>query len=391
VATSLEGGARPVILVVDDEAANRALVHAYLTPACEVHEAVDGVRALEVLERRSVDLVLLDVMMPRMNGFDVCRRIKEQSRGSYLPVILLTALGQQDDRNLGLQADADDFLTKPVDRQELLLRVRLFVRLRQQDARIHRQVAALEQRDRMITAQLAELRSLDSLKDELVSLMVHDLRNPLGGIMGVLESLEGSVEDPELRRDTHMALEASDRLRETLEDILQVRMLESGNIRLHREVIEAETLVGDAIASVWGAARARGVEISRVVDTPHPQIAGDRKLVRRAIENLLTNALKYSPAGGVVLAAIHSGNGDIEFEVADRGVGIPDSVKNELFQKFGSVEIARGEGRRGIGLGLYLVKLVAAAHGGRAVVRDREGGGTTFGIFLPNQAPSPAS
>jgi two-component system sensor histidine kinase/response regulator len=391
VATSLEAGARPVILVVDDEAANRALVQAYLTPACEVHEAVDGVTALEVLERRSIDLVLLDVMMPRMNGFDVCRRIKQQSRDSYLPVILLTALGQQEDRNLGLQADADDFLTKPVDRQELLLRVRLFVRLRQQDARIHRQVAALEHRDHVITAQLAELRSLDSLKDELVSLMVHDLRNPLGGIMGVLESLESSVHDPELRKDAHMALEASDRLRETLEDILQVRMLESGTIRLHREVIEAETLVGDAIASVWGAARARSVEISRVVDIPNPQIAGDRKLVRRAIENLLTNALKYSPAGGVVLAAIHGGNGNIEIEVADRGVGIPDAVKNELFQKFGSVEVAQGEARRGIGLGLYLVKLVAAAHGGRAVVRDREGGGTIFGIFLPKQDQPPVS
>lgn len=376
---------RPAILIVDDEPANRALMRAYLEGAYEVYEADDGPAALAIAERQTIDLVLLDVMMPGMSGFDVCRRIKDRAVTSYLPVIMLTALGEQADRNFGLQAQADDFLTKPVDRQELMLRVRLFIRLRQQELHIRRQVGALELRDAQINAQLTELRGLDALKDELVALMVHDLRNPLGGIVGVLDTLERSVSDPDLRQDAQMALQASDRLRETLEEILQVRMLEAGNVRLHREVVEAEALMGDAIASVWGVARARRVEITRVVVGPRAQIAADRKLMRRAVENLLTNALKYSPFGGVVVAAIHRSNGDVEIQVADRGVGIPDAVKAELFQKFGSVELAHGEARRGIGLGLYLVKLVAAAHGGRAVVRDREGGGTTFGILLPQQ------
>jgi signal transduction histidine kinase len=323
-------------------------------------------------------------MMPRVNGFDVCRRIKS-ARGDqpYLPVILLTALGQQEDRNTGLEAGADEFLTKPVNRQELLLRVRMFLRIRAQESRIRQQIAALEQRDAVIRHQIEELRALDSLKDDLVSLMVHDLRNPLGGIVGFLDTFERHVADPELREDAHIALEASDRLRETLDDILQVRLLESGTVRLHREVVETAALVAEAIGSVHGAARARHVEISRENDALDPHILADRKLVRRAIENLLTNALKYSPAGGVILAAIHQDNGDIEIEISDRGTGIPDDVKSQLFQKFGSVEAARGERRRGIGLGLYLVKLVAAAHGGRAVVRDREGGGTVFGLHLP--------
>jgi len=381
--------AKPVILIVDDEPANRALMRAYLTSTYTLYEAPDGVTALAVMEREMVDLVLLDVMMPHLDGYDVCRRIKERAGGSYLPVILLTALGEQDDRNLGLQAGADDFLTKPVDKQELLLRIRLFIKLRQQEHRIRRQMMALEQRDHMITNQLAELRALDAFKDELVALMVHDLRNPLSGIMGVLDAVEGSIADPALRLDAQMALQASDRLRETLDDILQVRLLESGNIRLHREVIDAETLITDAIASVWGAARARSVEIARTVDASAARITADRKLVRRAIENLLTNALKYSPAGGVVMAAVHRTDADVEIAIADRGAGIPDTVKTELFRKFGSVELAQGEARRGIGLGLYLVKLVAAAHGGRAIVRDREGGGTTFGILLPAQNQPP--
>jgi len=386
----VEDDEKPVILVVDDEPANRALIRAYLDPTYALHEAPDGLTALALMEREVVDLVLLDVMMPHLSGYEVCRRIKAQTGNAYLPVILLTALGEQDDRNLGLQAGADDFLTKPVDRQELLLRVRLFIKLRQQEHRIRRQVMALEQRDHLITTQLAELRALDGFKDELVTLMVHDLRNPLSGIMGVLDAVEGSIADPGLRHDTQMALQASDRLRETLDDILQVRMLESGTMRLHREVIDAETLVTDAIASVWGAARARSVEISRIVDAAGARIIADRKLLRRAIENLLTNALKYSPAGGVVMAAVHRTDADVEIAIADRGAGIPDTVKTELFRKFGSVELAQGEARRGIGLGLYLVKLVAAAHGGRAIVRDREGGGTTFGILLPKEDRPPA-
>jgi signal transduction histidine kinase len=382
-AVTVSDSPRPVILIVDDELANRALIRAYLGGTYEVVEAPDGPTALTLLKQKQVDLVLLDVMMPHMNGYDVCRRIKVTMREPYLPVVLLTALGQQDHRNTGLQAGADDFLTKPVDRQELLLRLRMFVKLRAQDAQIHQQVAALEERDRIIKQQLQELRALDNLKDELVGLMVHDLRNPLSGIVGFLDGLEHNAADPEVREDAHLALEASDHLRETLDDMLQVRLLENGTVRLYRELVGADTLVNEAIGSVLGAARARHVEISRVLDGEDWHIDADRKLVRRAIENLLTNALKYSPSGGVVLAGVRTSGTGIEIEIADRGTGIPDDVKSQLFQKFGSVEAARGGRRRGIGLGLYLVKLVATAHGGRAVVRDREGGGTIFGLCLP--------
>src|SRR5918911_5488493 len=129
---------RPAALVVDDEPINRALLKGSLSALCEVVEAGSGPDAIDVLARRPVDLVLLDVMMPRMNGYDVCRRIKDETR-EYLPVILVTALGEQDDRNRGLEAGADDFLTKPVDRRELVLRVRAFLRIRRQEKQIRQQ------------------------------------------------------------------------------------------------------------------------------------------------------------------------------------------------------------------------------------------------------------
>jgi signal transduction histidine kinase len=373
---------RSRVLIVDDNVSNRLLLRAHLENEHEVLEAADGPSALSLVERTPVDLVLLDVMMPGMNGMEVCRRLKE-NRVEYLPVLLLTALGERDDRLAGLESGADDFLSKPVDRQELLLRVRTFLRLRDQDQRIRQQLKDLGERDETIQLQLDQLRAVDAMKDDLVSLLVHDLRNPLAGIMGFLGMLAEDVTDQDLRSQADMALEASSRLREILEDILSVRMLESGNIVLRREWVEARRLVSDAIGSVSGAARARQVEISAVIDRSDIAIQADRKLVRRAIENLLSNAVKYSPSGSVVRVAVRPSGDEVQIEVADRGQGIPNNLKEQLFQKFGSVESARGEARRGVGLGLYLVKLVATAHGGRTLVRDRRGGGTAVGLLVP--------
>jgi two-component system sensor histidine kinase/response regulator len=375
---------RSTILIVDDQPANRALMRAYLDGSYDLQEAVDGPQALEILAHTPIDLVLLDVMMPTMSGIEVCSLIKNRSGdGPYQPVILLTALGSQEDRNRGLQAGADDFLTKPVDRHELLLRVKTFVKLRQQDKRIRRQLGELEDKDQLIRHQLDELRGLDALKDDLVSMMVHDLKNPLSGIVGFLDVVQSSVRDRELNEDASMALQASERLRDILDDILRVRMLESGAVRLHRELVAVDALVRDAVSSLSGAAKARQVEIAFGMGTAGLNLAADRKLVLRAVENLLSNALKYSPTGAVVETAVHENEGGVAIEVADRGAGIPDDLKRRLFEKFGSLEVVRGQARRGIGLGLYLVRLVVTAHGGRATVRDREGGGTTFALLFP--------
>lgn len=374
--------ARAAILVVDDEPANRRLLRACLQQAYDFYEGDGASAALEILERTRIDLVLLDVRMPGMGGLELCREIKRKQE-RYLPVILVTGLGAQADRNAGLQAGADDFLTKPFDRHELLLRVRTFVKLREQDQRIHRQLEELSSKERLIRRQMQELEELSAMKDDLVSLLVHDLRNPLTGIAGFLDVLAEETADPVLRGEVLAALEASGRIRETLDDLLFVRMLETSTFTLHRERVPAATIVEDAIASVRGAARARHVEISSLTENSELMLNVDRKLVRRALENLLTNALKYTPEGSVVRAATRLSGSDVEIEVGDRGRGIPESFKPQVFRKFASLEAARGESRRGVGLGLYFVNLVATAHGGRVSVRDRRSGGAAFGLYLP--------
>jgi signal transduction histidine kinase len=360
-----------VILVVDDEQRNRALMQALLSRDHEVREAQDGPTALAMLAKGGIDLVVLDVMMPGMSGFEVCRQAKAGAGDQLLPVLLVTALSDRTDRQAGLEAGADDFLSKPVDRHELSLRVKHFLRLRRQH--------------QMLSQQFEALQELVALKDDLVTLMVHDLRNPLTGILGLMQVLELDADDPDRRADVQNAREGAEKMRETLDDLLQVRLLEEGRLTLRPAAVSLAELARSAAVSIDGAAKLRGLRIER--DIPADlKLMGDAKLLRRAIENLVSNAVKFSPGGQTVEISAGRVPGGVEILVQDRGRGVPADKRGQLFEKFGGIAVQRGSDRRGYGLGLYLVRLVAEAHGGTVAVRDREGGGTSL-IFTVPEGP----
>ena len=361
----MEAGAR--ILIVDDEKQNRILLRAMLGGEYRTEEAVSGPQALELLTREPFDLVLLDVMMPGMTGYQVCKSIKAGRSDPFLPVLLVTALSEQDQKNLGLQAGADDFLTKPVDRLELLLKVRAFLRLRSQDA--------------MIRLQLKQVADLQSTKDEMLSLMVHDIRSPLAGVIAHLNLLLEDLPAGTLREDAQSALRGADAVLGSLEEVLQIQLLEEGHFPIMRSPVNLEALIREAAATLEPTARRKHIDLTTTVDG-HPVASVDGRLVRRAIENLLGNALKHTPAGKEVSVAIRHRDGTVEIEVGDRGPGIPAHLKAGMFQKYGSVEAKNGGPRRGFGLGLYMVKLVADGHGGSAEILDGDGGGAIFRLRL---------
>lgn len=360
---------RSTILVADDEPLNRELVRALLPTGPMILEAANGDEALEIFKRENVDLVLLDVMMPGLSGHEVCRQMKAIKAETFVPVIMLTALSDQGSRNVGLESGADDYLCKPIDRRELVLRVSSFLRLRRHEVLIRRQVA--------------ELQHLQGLKDDLMSLLIHDLRNPLVGITSVLEMvLEGGPTDERLAPALEEALDAGRRVKEILDEALQVRLLEEGALALHRTVVKPDTVMAAAVASMRSLARARDVGLS-IVPQASTAIAVDARFLQRALENLISNALKYTPAGKEVIVSARSGPEGLHLDVADSGQGIPDELKPGLFAKFGSVEVQQGKQRRGTGLGLYLVRLVVEGHGGSISVQDRPGGGSLFRIWIP--------
>jgi two-component system sensor histidine kinase/response regulator len=358
---------RPCVLLADDEEANRLALRPILREHYRLIEVENGPSALERLEQERVDLVLLDVMMPEMTGYEVCKRIKEQRREAFLPVLLVTGLTDRAQRKLGLQSGADDFLTKPVDPEELLLRTRSFLRLRAQDS--------------LIRQQLRELARMQTAKDEFISLMMHDLRSPLSGIMAHLQLLLEDLGEGTHREYASAALRASDLMFSTLEDALQVRLLEEGQLQIARHPVNLAEIVRSALVTGEALARRKRIALDVQVDASEPVLL-DGKLVRRAIENLLGNAVKYTPSGkDIRVRARHAGD-VVAIEVADRGPGIPTEMRSSMFEKFGSVELKKGGARKGIGLGLYMVKLVAEGHGGKAEVLDREGGGALFRVEL---------
>jgi two-component system, sensor histidine kinase and response regulator len=362
------------ILIVDDEEPNRALLRAILGGQHRILEAPDGPSALRLLSRERVDLVLLDVMMPGMTGYDVCRKLKETATEPFLPVLLVTALSDQEQKNLGLQAGADDFLSKPVDRRELLLRVRAFLRLREQDV--------------LIRQQLKQLAQLQQTKDDMLSLMVHDMRSPLAGIIAHLHLLLEDVPEGRARDDVKAALRGADSMLSSLEEALQIRLLEEGHFPISRSRVDLKGLIAEAAATLDPTARRKRIDLSTTVEG-NPVAFLDGKLVRRALENLLGNALKYTPGGKDVAVSVRHDGATVEFEVKDRGPGIPGDLKPTMFQKYGSVEAKKGGPRKGFGFGLYMVRLVAEGHEGMAEVIDREGGGAVFRLRLKDGAEGP--
>ncbi len=358
---------RPTVLIVDDDQCNRILLAAWLGRTYDVLEACDGHEALEVLAGSNPDIVILDVLMPGLNGIEVCRRIKSRPDGGYLPVLLLTALGDQEHRNAGLEAGADDFLSKPIDQRELMLRLKSFQLIRQQD--------------RLIRKQLLELQRLDQLKEDLVALVTHDLLNALSGILVMMEGIQykgATCTDKELTT----LLAASGRMRETLEDMLRIKQLEDGALVLDRVHVTLADILEGALTLVEPAARSKGVTVRPRIE-PRAAVVGDAVLLRRSLFNLVQNAVKYSRRDGEVEVFGRMTEHGAVLEVHDRGPGVPEDLKERLFEKYAGVGVRRERGPSGHGLGLFLVQLVAQAHGGEVTVMGREGGGSVFRLLIP--------
>lgn len=229
---------------------------------------------------------------------------------------------------------------------------------------------------------LEEVLNEERLREDLFLQVVHDLRNPLASLDGYLQLLQAEPGAGAFIDYVQGAVDSAGQIRELIEDILGVRLLEEAQLALRREPLKLGALLDQAVATLEGAARARTVRIDLRVEE-NPTISADGKLARRAIENVLMNALKYSRPGGTISVAGTMAGGCAAIEVADRGPGIPCDLKQAIFDKFASVEARKGGARRGFGLGLSFVKLVLKAHGGDVSVLDREGGGAVFRLLFP--------
>lgn len=360
----------PNILIVDDTLANLRLLSGILNGAgYAVRPALSGALAVAAAETWAPDLVLLDINMPGMDGYEVCRQLKADPDLARIPVIFLSALSETDDKLKAFEAGGVDYITKPFQRQEVCARVDTHLR-------IHRLQVDLEE-------TIQQLHAANELRESLVHMIVHDLRSPLSGVLASLQLMERDWDssDEEAKEDLERAIDSSRAMSRMINSLLDVAKMECGDLEVTRSESDLGLIAEEAVRVLSGLARGVSVVIERPDVAVNVQV--DEALVVRVFENLLANALRYTPKDGVVTILVSSTPTGARIEVTDTGIGIPEEFRSKIFEKFGQVEAREHRARAGTGLGLAFCKLAIEAHGGSIGVESKVGEGSTFWVDLP--------
>ena len=370
---------RSRVLVVDDNEVNRLLVVETLaTEGIEVVEAASGEAALVEFEARPTDVVLMDVRMPTLDGFQTLERLRALPAGDDVPVVFLTALRDVETFDRARAAGAVDFLTKPVRPIELIARVEASLRLRRLGKEVREQLLEIRrQRD--------DLRRVQLQKERLAAFIVHDLKSPLASMRmyATLIARTSGLSVSTLEATT-VIREQCDRLNLLVMNLLDISKADEGLLKLRRTELAFAPLA-HAVATEHGAA-ADERKLRITVDVAQDlRLWADESLLRRVIENLFDNALRHTPKGGEVhISGAYAADGGAKVRVEDTGPGIPEALRERIFDPFVQLEAGTSATRSGQGLGLAFCRVAVLAHGGTIRV-DGTRLGASFLITLPRE------
>ncbi len=366
---------RREILIVDDDPRSRKLLSSYLKPkGYDVLMAESGEEALEVTLDSMPAVILLDVMMPGMTGLELCRRIKENPATRLTQIMMVTALGGENDRVEGLDTGADDYIAKPVPKAEFLAKVRSLVRA-------YNLLEELDQARRDLESRNRELE----MKKTLAQTLVHDLKSPLTAVVGNLDLLERKEgeSDPCLKR----AREGADRMSRMVMDLLDVECLEDGAYEPAIENCDLSAIARESIDSFRARCDKLGIElVMDLLSCGTCAVEADPGLLRRVVDNLLANAMHYSTAGMKIGITVTNRREGVLLAVADQGPGVPQGQREKIFEKYSQVSSPGTTMRKNRGLGLTYCQMAVEAHGGTIWVDEGPEGGARFQFILPELA-----
>ena len=357
----------PRIMIVDDAPQNIELLEfMLLAQGYQVFALPNGEMALKAAAKTRPAMILLDILMPGLDGYEVCRRLKADPHLQDIPVLFLSALNEPLDKARAFQVGGVDYITKPFQLVEIEARVRTHLQL-------HRQ-------SRELQTNYERLRELEQLRDGLVHMMVHDMRSPLAALTIAAEAMGDALSktDPYLVEMVTVARQSTQTLCRMASNLLDISRLESSQMPLHP--------TQENLAALAQAVRESSSILSEgrriVVDAPEPvSTACDAQLIGRVLGNLVGNALKFIPKDGEIRLSVRREAPHAHVAVSDNGAGIAPEFHRKIFDKFSQVEV--GQGRRGVGLGLAFCKLAVEAHGGQIGVISEVGRGSTFWFTLP--------
>jgi signal transduction histidine kinase len=358
-----------VLVVDDDELARETLTSLLAKEPVDVAEAASGAEALAYAATHAVDTILLDVMMPGMTGFEACRRLKADPKLAPIPVIFVTALDSQHDLLEGLEAGAEEFVSKPVNRTEMRARVRSMLRMKRQ----YDDLQEMNQR----------LSRLHRLREEMASFLIHDLKNPLAIIAANASICKDRTLPPIVRESAADIADAAKMMDRMVMDLLDVSRADEEGLTPRPEAVAISELVDEVVDSLRPISSARRIKVT-VSYGKVTTLEADRDLLRRVVTNFLDNGLKYAPTGSEICIDVTSHPGGVEIRQRDTGTGIPVADRDKIFDRYRRVE-TRGDAhaRTSRGLGLAFCRLAVEAHGGRIWVEENAPKGTIFCFTLP--------
>ena len=367
--------ARPKVLIVDDDRLNARILTSILKgESYEIKEVGSGEAALECYPQFKPDVVLLDVVMPGINGYETCRTLKQTYGEKCAPIIFITAKSESDDVVEGLAAGGVDYLPKPFRAKEAVARIRT-----------HLQNQLLNEQQRRLVEQL---NNSNAAKNRLMGMVAHDLRNPLASIRGLADFLRDGtvgVPTPDQKDLIDNIYLASQSMLDLINELLDTAVIEAGELRIDVQPASLVDLLEKSVYFNNINAVKKGTKIILDLEQCPPALPMDAKKIRQVIDNLLSNAIKFSPPGSTISVWAELQPGRCAVAVRDQGLGIPENERDRLFQDFGRTSVRPTAGEQSIGLGLAICRKIIEAHGGSITAENQPGGGCIFQFALPHQ------
>jgi len=367
----------PTILVVDDTEDNLDLLE-FALKRKPVHmlRASSGKECLKLAAQYHPDIILLDIQMPEMDGFETLKRLRASKKSADIPVIFLTAR-RKDASSIeqGLLLGAEEYLTKPIDTDELLVRTRSLVRLKKMEMELER------------------------TKADFMAMLIHDMRSPIGGISSILELLEEPLIRGEAVQEVHRELltsaeEAIKRLLHLINDMLDLSKFEAGKMNLTRESVHIGKLADAIMKQMLPQFKQKGIHIKLVPEDDLPLISADANKISQVFANILSNALKFTLPNGtiqIVMGKMQEGTAageSVWVAISNTGIGIlPDELPT-IFERYKQGVASAIVQAKGTGLGLAICKLIVEAHGGTITAESEPAKLTVFRFTLPVNPPA---
>lgn len=356
---------RQKVLVVDDVTKNIQLVASFLKQSgYDINFSTSGKAALNHIKREKFDLILLDIMMPEMDGFEVCEKLKSNPKTKDIPVIFLTAKTDIDSITKAFEVGGIDYITKPFNKAELLARVKTHLELQQQKQ---------------------NLKELNATKDKFFSIIAHDLRSPLNQLLGLSEILQKEIESEKVDDAIKLANlinESAKSGRLLLENLLEWSRSQTGSINFMPEVLDLLKITNEVLELIENNAKQKSIKIQSRIHMDLQAFADDN-MIKTILRNLISNSIKFTNRGGTIVLDAKKTEEMVIYSISDNGIGINEDDLEKLFRiEINPKSIGKSK-EKGTGLGLILCKEFIEIIGGKIWVESIFEKGSTFSFSIP--------